>query len=78
MAKSKVFCITRDIRKLGPGIVGYRTWPYRHFPKIINGRYQGFRSQDFWHYFCKTTFEKLTGITLAPGQREKYRLVKQE
>ncbi len=71
MAKSKVFWITRDEGDNRD----YEIWPYKEYPQQnVLGEYScraPFRC-------CCDEFEKLTGITLAPGQRVKARLVIKE
>lgn len=71
MAKSKVFWVTRD----DIGNAAYEIWPYKRHPQQDeSGEYP----MDSEHGFCCNNFETLTGITLAPGERVKARLIIQE
>lgn len=71
MAKSKVFWLTRDECSDSH----YEIWPYREHPRNDeNGIYP---SGAEFSCYCDS-FEEFTGITLAPGQRVKARLVIKE
>ena len=75
MAKSKVFWITRDAdASVGDEIV---IWPYRAYPqKDKHGDWLS--DEGCIDMFDDALFEDWTGITLAPGQRRKARLVIKE
>ena len=76
MAKSKVLWITRDAYQTNLSEKVY-VWPYRAYPKRdIDGVYESGLSPEL--DMCAEGFANVTGITLAPGQRVKVRLVKQE
>ncbi len=75
MTKSKVFWVTRDGTGSGDGV---EVWRYKAFPhKGTEDGCDEYESdfQDSDEYFCGTVFRKLTGITLKPGQKKKFRLV---
>lgn len=76
MAKSKVFWITRDDKGTYYDRKIY-VWRYRAYPKKnASGEYTS-HALPVWNG-CAKGLKPLTGITLAPGQREKYQLVKKE
>ena len=67
MAKSKVFWVTRDNDDHGE----YEIWPYRAHPKSNDGWYPSGCSFGC----CLDDFQRITGITLKPGEKKKFRLV---
>ncbi len=73
MAKSKTFWVTRDEDDFhGDKLLVY-VWKVRDNPqKDSNGVWELGKSGVY--DFCYRGFKALTGITLKPGERKKFRL----
>lgn len=73
MAKSKTLWITRDLDSEHVEVWFYKAHPH----EVTDGEFVSEQVEPAW-VFCVAIFTKLTGITIAPGQRVKARLVIQE
>ncbi len=76
MAKSKVFWITKDAYGTTLSSKVF-VWRYRAYPKRdSDGVYESGMDPEL--DMCASGFANTTGITLAPGQRIKARLIVKE
>ena len=79
MAKSKVFWMSLDKQGTGFSNRDIFVWPFKAFPKKDgDGVYHARTETIGWEFkLCPGSFKCVTGITLAPGQRIKARLIKE-
>ncbi len=79
MAKSKMFWLTLDKQGTAYSSAYILVWPYKAFPQKDRDAVYHAKETISWEIkLCPSSFKNVTGITLAPGQRIKARLVIKE